>query len=104
MPIDKATQEILHQSEELQNLLKSEGWGIVKRRLIELAVDLGSVDTLDTDKKSPTAIVNELRANNRARKIILTTLAEIEGAVQHGKYIKDLYEQQRKEAIVMHFE
>lgn len=104
MKIDKETAAILHQSEELRLMVKSEGWQIAKRRLVELTASLGSVDTLDTDKKTPTAIVNELRSNNRARKILLSWLAEIEGAVEHGQFIKEMLAKQREDAITDYFD
>jgi hypothetical protein len=97
--MDKDTQEIISQAQYIKDMIESDGWRIAKRRLVEFAVKMTSTNILDKTK-SDTAIVKELRANERAQNIIIKWLAEIEGAVDHGKYLAETLANHEKEEII----
>ena len=90
---DPETQRVLREGQVLADLVKSAAWGLVKRKMNKLLLDLGNILTIDNKTADP---VKELAARQMAIGIIMELVKEIEGdAAQfsdNSEYMKNFLE------------
>jgi len=98
--IDPETQKVYSEGEHLMLMARSEGWGIAKRKLLQLIADTESLRNVAIKEKSPDSIIQEVIAKQLAVEMIITWLGEIEGDVsQHTLQTKQQVEDQRRDDI-----
>ena len=86
---DKETSDVLSDGDKLLDLVKSEGWGIAKRRLHESVLAINNILTISG--KDPANIAIELSARQVAIQTILDWINDIEGsAAQHKGHKEQL--------------
>jgi hypothetical protein len=88
MILDKDTQALQLQAEQLKGMLESEGWTIAKAKLDERILDLQNINNLDV--QTPDALVADIRARKMAVDILYAFLkADLYGFVEQQDAAKD---------------
>lgn len=96
--IDTETQKVLSEGDQLKYLTEQSGWGIVKRKLMDKIMDLGSV--LGLDSTDPHKLAIEIAARQLATKILIDWFGEIEGKVDQHKANVDILNSLKDEYII----
>jgi hypothetical protein len=87
MEMDKETQKIMTEGEELQLMVRGNGWGIARRKLDELFSTF-NLTNLVTDGKTPEQIVEEIKVTQLALSIINRWLEDVEGSAKSHEFNK----------------
>ena len=85
---DSETREITEEQRKLQELTKSEGWGVARGKLIEYIMDMQSVMNI-TAKTGEEAII-DIKARMTVVESLNNWLSEIEGTAQQYESNKEL--------------
>ncbi len=80
MELNKDTQKVLREGEQIANLVKSDGWRLVRAKLFNKITDLNSV--LGIAGKTNEEIVRELGVRQETVKALFEWLREIEGTAE----------------------
>lgn len=84
MAMDKETEKILTDAEEIRGMLASKGWEIVKEKLDLKILDLQNISNLDMTK--PETLPAQLVARQLAVDILFTWLrADVYGAIEQAQ-------------------
>jgi hypothetical protein len=89
--MNEETKKVLSEAEHLKGLVKSDGWKIVKRRLLEKMSDYGSI--LNFDEQDPAKLFQLVGANQQAIKLVISWFGDIENSInlaaEYKESIKD---------------
>ena len=80
------TKRVLSEAEQLEALVKSDGWAIVKRRLLEKMSEYGGI--LSIEEQDPIKLVQLIGANQQAIKLVISWFGEIENSIDLAKEFK----------------
>ena len=100
--LDKDTQKVFAEGQEIVDMVKSPGWGQAKHFLIESALSIGNIMTIKGD--DPSKVMIQLAARQMAVETLFNWIRDIEGtAAQHLSNSEEFLKLQREE-YVMRFE
>lgn len=78
--LDKETQDVLNEGKALKELLDSDGWQILERRLNEVLVDIQSVMSIDTEAALKNQdLLAQIGGRQIAVQIITNIIAGVKG-------------------------
>jgi len=80
------TKRVLSEAEQLEALVKSVGWAIVKRRLLEKMSEYGGI--LSIDEPDSIKLVQLVGANQQAIKLVISWFGEIENSIDLAREFK----------------
>ncbi len=104
MAIEKDTKQILTEGEKIQDFVKSDGWQIVRKKLVDKLVLLDSIAAMPKEGSDAT-IVKQLKIREGVNSIITEWLNDLEGlSEQHSFNTAKFLEIEKKNAIVQNFE
>ena len=83
----------------MENLVRSEGWSLVKRRLLSKLSALESI-SLIPDNMEPDRFLMEVKTRSGAISIVLEWLKEIEGSAQQFQNNKESFTKIREEEYI----
>lgn len=83
------TQHVLSEGEHLANLVKSDGWAVARRKLLERIIAIGDIFQL-TDKEN---LKEELGARQIAIEILRDFLRDVEGSANQYKNNAEFFRQ-----------
>lgn len=81
------TKKVLSEAEQLVSLTKSDGWKIVKRRLLEKMAEYGGILTIE--ETDPVKLMQLVGANQQAIKLVISWFGEIENSINLAKEFKE---------------
>ena len=76
--LNKETQKVMTEGEQLKSLVASDGWAIVRRILNQQIIDIGDIFQL-TDKDN---LKEEIGARQIAIEVLRNVINEVEGRAQ----------------------
>jgi len=88
--IDKETQRINHEGEELKAMTKSEGWSLAKGKMLGKIADLLNLSSVDVQNADAATIIQVIGAKKMAADILLSFIREVEGDVAQHEGNKDM--------------
>lgn len=100
--MDKETQQILSDDEEVLNLVKSTGWSIIRKDLINEVTELSNIFNLEDT--NPEIMMKKLAACQMATEILLNWLVKIEGRASNCKNNRDLFKKEIKQKYIIQYE
>ncbi len=102
MKLDKDTQKVLSEGEQIANLVQSDGWRLVRMRLFNKITDLNSV--LGITGKTNEEILRELGVRQEAVKTLFDWLREIEGTAAGHQTNAELFKKDMQENYLISIE
>ena len=98
---DAETSKILSEGELLQDMIRGDGWAIVKRKLTEMISMLDSIKAIPDDiKQDPVKMSFESRVREGAASILETWLKDIEGTAEQTKQNRETMEKKKDNEII----
>lgn len=89
--LDKQTQKIFSQGEQLKSMTESSGWSIAKEMLLKRAANL--LNLADISDLNPSTIVQVIGIRQETAKNLLQWIKEVEGTVeQHNGNVSSYFE------------
>jgi hypothetical protein len=89
--MNNETKKILSESEELSSMLKSRGWAVAKRMLLDRMADMGSL--LNLEERDPVRLFQLVGAKQEAIKMVIEWINSLDNSVswaeEYKKGIKD---------------
>ena len=81
-------QKIITDGEAIRETIKSNGWGLIRRKLTDKIMDLQSV--MNIEAKTPEEAVNDIRARKSSIEILVSWLKDVEGDLEQYEDNKNL--------------
>lgn len=101
--LDKETKQILTDGEKIEKFVESEGWKLVKQRLIKKLATLNSIDEVPKDLKSEDRL-REYDIREGVVSIIIDWVREIEGEKNKSKFNKQIFSEIKEELTIRYFQ
>lgn len=98
MKPDRETQKVLSDQEKIKLLTEHDGWGIVRKKLLDKLMDMGSI--LNIQDLSPDKITVEVAGRQLAFQVLKEWLDEVEGTAQQFKNNSELYKEVKDDYLV----
>lgn len=80
--LDKETAKVSTEGTALKNLVKSDGWNIVRQRFLQKVSSLMNLENLPLEALDGVSLLQVIAAKKTAKDILLEFLKDIEGDVE----------------------
>ena len=98
MKLNKETQEVLSDGDQLSLMIKGTGWAIARKRLIDQVMDLQSIRNIN--EAEPEKMMLDIKARNTAVDILIDWLKDIEGSAEQFKNNFGESDKEREEIVL----
>lgn len=99
MENNKEVNKALADGEKINHLVQSDGWGLVKKKLIDEVMGLN--DILTITEKDPQKLIMEIGARQIAIKTLLDWLRDVEGDAMKYKNNSEIFRKHVEEEYVI---
>lgn len=97
--LDKETRQILTDGEKIERFTESDGWKLVKQKLISKLAILNSISSVPKEMERD-KLLREYELREGVISIILDWIRDIEGEKNKSKFNKQTFEEIKQEIII----
>lgn len=99
--MDKDTRKSIEDGQKVEDWINSEGWQVVKRKLLAKLATLSSVRAIPLESRSAEAIGLDALTRAGAVEMILEWINEIEGQAVQSHYNREQMQELEKDNLII---
>lgn len=103
MQLDKDTQKVMLEGQEIDNFTKSDAWNLVKEKLTSRLAAMDSLSTMDFTNKTETQIALEVQTRANTVMTIRQWIEEVEGTAEQFRVNKEMLLSHTEESLIINY-